>query len=76
METRGSLFGKGDLVFTDHPYNVRKKTVKATSKHEVFTGEDIKDFVVLYSEFMALGTCEHISCALLQFYGWYQMQLS
>lgn len=46
-ETEDSLSRHVDLVLTGPPFNVRSEVGKASSKHEVFTREDIRDQVEL-----------------------------
>lgn len=71
MEKGDSLFRNVDLVLTDPPNNVQINAEKANSEHDLFTQEDIRDFIELFSEFMALGAHWHIFCSWMQFSGLY-----
>lgn len=69
METGDGLLGILDLELTDPPYSVRSEAGNASSEHDPFIQEGIRDLVELYSEFMPLGVYGHILCAWLQIVG-------
>lgn len=61
METGDSLRGNLDLVLTQPPKNVPSRAGKVDFEHEVFTWEDIRDFVDVFSNVRALqGQRTHI----------------
>lgn len=72
METGDGLFTIADLVLTDPWYNGQKKALKASSKHDVLTWDDVRYLTKRYSEVMALGSDEHIFRAWLLVAGWYE----
>lgn len=63
------------LVPTDSPFNVRSKSGEASTKHDVFTREYIKDLVRSCWEVMPLSSHGRIFNGWLQFDGLYQTRL-